>query len=193
MKITKAWIDWYLGWANNPRLNISIDSEYPTDFLYEKRNGIYYAESEFIASYFHYISPGDGYGGQKFHLNIKDGTKETLIGPWSSNSGSVNNQGFGPCIEATIWTPKFKNCGVAGNITLTKAVEIVAELNKKYQKWFCNLGVNIELKFDSKFEWYVIQGKKEIEERVKHSALIQYNEKFNNEYCHSGLKINYEN
>jgi hypothetical protein len=175
MKILKTWIDWYLGWANNPVLNIQLDSEYPTEFLYEKKDGIYYAENEFICSFFAYTSPGDGYGGQKFHLNMKDGTKETLIGPWSSNHDYVNSVGFGPCINCSIWTPKFKNCSVAGNIRIDKAEELLKDLDIRYRKWFH--GFKSTIKLMNKDARVFISGKDEIEERFKASALIEYNKK----------------
>jgi hypothetical protein len=72
------------------------------ELIYDVKNGIYYAELDGYVSFFYYQSPGNGYAGREFVLNMKDGSAKTLKGPWSSNSASINAAGFGPCCEVSI-------------------------------------------------------------------------------------------
>lgn len=69
---------------------------------FEKRNNCYFAERDGFVRFFYYKKPGDGYDGGHFHLKMKDGSEETLIGPWSSRSSVMNQEGFTPCKEAAI-------------------------------------------------------------------------------------------
>lgn len=68
---------------------------------------IYYAEHEGYVDFL-YHDPNDetGFYGGVFTLRVRndDGTIETreIKGPWSSRSGVMNREGFGPCVEVLI-------------------------------------------------------------------------------------------
>lgn len=72
-------------------LMVETDGESPgyPNMKFEKRGNLYRAQSGIWISFFAYKAPGDGYGGAAFDIELVDGTKETLIGPWSSNADSI--------------------------------------------------------------------------------------------------------
>jgi hypothetical protein len=120
----KATVNWYEKYANTPSLVIE-GAEYPelSDFRFEQRGVLYYAELNGFVNYFAYESPGRGYGGRHFHITMKDGEERTLIGPWSSRAGCMNQADFGLCVDATLvgrWR-------IAGAVTLGLAVELCKE------------------------------------------------------------------
>ena len=74
------------------------------NFVYEKRGTLYFAEDKDTGRvrYFHYATPGKGFGGCSYHLPMVDGSTATLIGPWSSRCECMNEAGFTPSIEVNI-------------------------------------------------------------------------------------------
>ena len=74
------------------------------NFVYEKRGTLYFAEDKDTGRvrYFHYATPGYGFGGQSYQLPMVDGSTTTLIGPWSSRTECTNKAGFLPSKEVTI-------------------------------------------------------------------------------------------
>jgi hypothetical protein len=132
MKINGATIQWNEGFLNHPELLIDVDRDAVNydHILYENRGDLYYGESEGLVSFFAYAGPGDGYGGAKFPIKMKDGSKKTLIGPWSSRAGCMNNAGFGPCLDV-VFRFNGNNCNRgAGAITLRLAQRIMKEFIK---------------------------------------------------------------
>ena len=115
MEILKGLIDWNEHWDNGPDIKLIVD-KLPNhkDLRYIKRpvldrtfptkrlGYIYYAELDDYVNFYYYSSPGEGFGGRRFNLSMEDGSSETLVGPWSSNSMSINSLGLGPCTEVTI-------------------------------------------------------------------------------------------
>jgi len=113
MEILRGIIDWNELWANGPSIKLIVDklpdykdlryTRHPaTDKLSRERGHIYYAELGGYVSFYYYSRPDEGYGGRKFPLSMEDGSTRILVGPWSSNSMSVNRLGLGPCVEVTI-------------------------------------------------------------------------------------------
>ncbi len=56
---------------------------------------LYVAEQDGCVDFFFQLDPdhgwyGQGFAGRKFHLHQEDGTAETLVGPWSSSTVTVN-------------------------------------------------------------------------------------------------------
>jgi len=132
-RILKMGVEWNAGYANPAELRVLVD-QIPdlSEYRYECRDGIYYAEKDGFVSFMFYSQPGEGFGGKTFKLKMKDGSIAILKGPWSSNSSSVNSRGFGPCREivATDDPEVWENGHTffSGAMTLTAIREAVAEL-----------------------------------------------------------------
>ena len=75
-----------------------------TEYIYEQRGDLYYAINQPTGevSYFAYSTPGKGFSGSTYNLNMIDGTTKQLIGPWSSRAECMNAAGFPPCKEVNI-------------------------------------------------------------------------------------------
>jgi hypothetical protein len=105
MKIIEGVVDWRPQWKNRPTLKILIDEEPKAeDLIYEQRDDLFFAEHEGYVSIFSYMFPGNGYGGKKFKLKMKDGSTEILKGPFSGNTSASNATGFEPSMEVYIAT-----------------------------------------------------------------------------------------
>lgn len=108
MKLINAKVDWRLGWANHPTLNIEVDKVPLHDTLvYQKEktgagNVLYWAEHEGYVSFMcHNFTNESGYGGRTFHVKLEDGTTDKVKGPWSSRSGAMNHY-FPHSVEVTL-------------------------------------------------------------------------------------------
>ena len=113
MQIIDLKINWWAGYGNGPSVAILVDKIPPREELHyeHKPPGIYYAEEGGYVSFFYksdklFSKQEDGFAGRHFPLKMKGGTEKVLKGPWSSNSGSVNAYGFGPCTEVSITEEK---------------------------------------------------------------------------------------
>lgn len=103
MKLLKGKVNWMEGFANEPTLQILVDKMPDLkDLRYQEKEGIYYAECDGYVSFYYYVRPDDGFGGRHFHITMENGEEKVLKGPWSSNAGSVNRVGFGPCVDVSI-------------------------------------------------------------------------------------------
>jgi hypothetical protein len=119
-------IDWMNGWANDPIIEIHTDV-LPEGYTYERNMGCYFGTidgSDFV-DYFYYERPGNGYGGAKFDLNMKDGTVHTLIGPWSSRASVMNSMGFPHCTEVVIILPNENR--YSGAMLVPRVEELLVE------------------------------------------------------------------
>ena len=157
MIILDARVEKFKEYDNTPSLKILVDKiPNRNDLEYTHRDCIYYAELDGYVSFFYYFRPDDGYGGRTFNLKMKDGSTKSLIGPWSSNSASVNKI-FGPCVEVSItddlnvWHRGYTFTGAA--ITLDKF------------KIACNIA-NATLAID-KYGFYIPMPKCEVCEKQK--------------------------
>ena len=90
-KIVSVEVDWLLKYGNRPHLKVVCSGTVrDSDFIFEANDDYYRAAVGPIVQIFAYINPGHGFGGNAFHIQMKDGTKKTLIGPWSGNSAGCN-------------------------------------------------------------------------------------------------------
>ena len=181
MEIKDMRVDWMQGYGNHPRIEILVNKipDFPfEEFKFVKKGKIYYAEKEGIAKFFSYPgdSPGEGFGGSKFEITLKNGDKKTLIGPWSSNSGYVNSLGFGPVINVGIEDSKEKwnrsRC-VFGVYILKSKIE------SKLNKYFSDVVLSEERGLYSIEYIPSLQGfdwrSSKIRIRERESKLYQYN------------------
>jgi hypothetical protein len=91
-RIIDVKVDWMEGWGNNPKFVVRLDrEESPENFRFVQRGSCYVAQIEDLVRFFSYSGPGDGYGGHQFEITMVGEEKRTLIGPWSGNSGWVND------------------------------------------------------------------------------------------------------
>jgi hypothetical protein len=133
MTILDCKVEWREEWDNTPELFILVD-EFPslekTLFDY-KPKGLFFAEEGDFVLFFYYVRPSQGFGGRSFTLNMKDGTKKTLVGPWSSRSGVMNDAGFTKCVEVVMTNSRenFKDGlpTLSGAIALSSAMKAVEE------------------------------------------------------------------
>lgn len=133
MKILSATVLWMQGYANDPRLEVTVDEIPSLDIMrFEKRKTLYYAEHEGYVAFFAWDGrPGRGYGGQRFPITMTDGTPVTLRGPWSASPSAMHSVGFGPCVDVVLKTPDGYKWGSAGHMTL-KLAEIAAKMAGVY-------------------------------------------------------------
>jgi len=133
VKVLNARVDWYTGWNNDPKLEILVD-KLPDDksMRYEKRGEFYFAELEGLVRFFiHDAQNGTGFGGSTFVVTMKDGTTESIKGPWSSRPACATALGFTPSADVVIfddiesWDRGW--VGLAGHITEQLFRETVAK------------------------------------------------------------------
>ena len=103
MKVLAARVDPREGWDNPPRLELLVDRiPQLNEFRFRKKGPYYFAELDGFVEFFYYDGPGDGYGGNEFEITMEDGTREVLVGPWSSNSAAMARAGFPDTIPVSI-------------------------------------------------------------------------------------------
>jgi hypothetical protein len=132
MKILKGRVDWMEGRGNRPNLYLLVDAVPCVDDLryHATDDGIYFAELGGFCKFYSWRGgKGHGFGGDHFPITLVDGEKRVLQGPWSSSSSTVNEHGFGPCIEAAYTTNSdvfmkgngFRHCAVLTSLLRTYA------------------------------------------------------------------------
>jgi len=95
-----------------------------SEFSFEQRHDIWYAEKDGIAMHFCWHGPENAHGFDGRHFNIRTTAGEEVIlkGPWSTRAGVVNAEGFGPCVDVSLTDdPEAFSRGytfIAGSITL---------------------------------------------------------------------------
>lgn len=100
------------GRENRPNLYLLVDNIPALDELRftlhdnggTMDGGFYFAERDGYCRFFRHYGKGNagGYSGAKFDITMIDGSPKMLHGPWSSNTGEMNERGFGPCTEAWV-------------------------------------------------------------------------------------------
>lgn len=138
MRILDAKIDWFVGAANHPTLKVLVDRRYNyQEFKYEQHQNLFFGERDGQVSFFAYSAPGEGYGGHRFNIEMKDGSARELIGPWSSGTYATN-MFFTPAMEVSITDkPEVMECGYtfyAGYITLPMVLEAIKVLRIKHNE-----------------------------------------------------------
>lgn len=114
MQILDGYVKWWGGWGSRPALHLLVDRMPPREaYVYEKRklgcgrDSLYFAEAEGMCRFYCWSGrPDEGFGGAKFDLALKDGTREVLVGPWSSSEATMNGAGFPACVEAMVMEEK---------------------------------------------------------------------------------------
>lgn len=96
--IVSAQVDWMSHVGNSPYIKLVL-AEKPygslADLRFEAReseDGTFYLAKKgaFAKFFFAYKRDQSGYGWASFEITLLDETKKTLIGPWSSNTASIN-------------------------------------------------------------------------------------------------------
>jgi hypothetical protein len=143
MKVLETGVEWYEGYANDPKLKITVD-KWPEDEDFEfkvlNREGsdLYWAQhsSGAVRFYCHNRSNEHGYAGSVFELKMDDGTTRKIRGPWSSRSGVMNNY-FPHSVEVHVHE-KSTGYNLACHMTIELAYEVAADagvqLLKEYRR-----------------------------------------------------------
>lgn len=130
--VLAAKVNWCDRFQNPPQLELLLGGEDP-DFRYEKRKTAYFANYRGLCSFFAYAGPGEGFGGRTFILQMKDGSTEKLIGPWSGNSRFTREAGFEECMEVSYtFSEERFNKGYtfyAGAVTLELAKKAISKIS----------------------------------------------------------------
>lgn len=133
MKVKKIDVYWNNNFSNPANLQIYADEvpDYSKIMKYEcRQDRLYYAYDEETGLVdFNYDDPNnhDGYGGRKFEYNMKDGSKVTLVGPWSSRAAVMHSVGFPLCTSVTLKEDKYEYCGFACHMLNSKLIELIKE------------------------------------------------------------------
>lgn len=143
MKVHKAEVNWYEGYANDPVLVIHVDhwprgEEFQYQVLNRQGSNLYWAQHPdgAVSFHCHNLSNENGYGGAIFKLNMLDGSTKEIRGPWSSRSGVMNNY-FPHSTEVQI---KEESTGynLGGHISIELAKRVAAmagvQLVKEYRR-----------------------------------------------------------
>ena len=109
MNLIDARVNWMFGWANRPRLEITVDRipkleemEFDLHVLGDDHT-LYWAEKDGYVSFFSHSTRNErGYGGREYVLNLKGKQKTKIKGPWSSRAGAMNNY-FPHSVDVTIY------------------------------------------------------------------------------------------
>jgi hypothetical protein len=108
VKILKGRVDWLEERGNRPRLELLVDAIPTRDVMrFDERENLFFAEHDGFCQFFSWRGIGrsaydSGPAGNVYDLTMRDGSSRTLKGPWSSNSGAMNEAGFGPCMEVSV-------------------------------------------------------------------------------------------
>lgn len=107
MKVLDCRVNWMEKWDNKPYLELMVD-RIPEDseMIFEQKDDLFYAEKDGYVRFFYYSQPGNGFGGARYPITMKDGSEMILKGPWSSRAGCMNNAGFKPSLDVVITNDK---------------------------------------------------------------------------------------
>lgn len=112
---------------NEGAINFVVKAEGDTELFFGSND-------QGIVEFFSYSGEGRGYGGNKFYLEMADGTERCLKGPWSSRSGVMNRAGFEPCSEITLQT-KYHYASAMTIEVLNKHLKPLGYKMCPYTKW----------------------------------------------------------
>lgn len=132
MEVLDAKVNWYLGYANDPELELLVD-RFPglEEFEFEQRDDCWFAEKDEAVYFLHHSGKDEnegGFYGAEFRLRTKTGEVKALLGPWSSRAGVMNKVGFTPCLDVsyTDEVEAFKRgYFTGGHVTLHLALHVI--------------------------------------------------------------------
>ncbi len=132
MKVLDARINWREGWANAPDLELLVDRIPALDEMRFQVHAMwcYFAELDGYIS-FYIDDPHNhwGFAGRHFDLEMVDGSKVILEGPWSSRAGACNKLGLTPSVDVALTDrPEQWGSGMSlstGHVTVVLAKEAV--------------------------------------------------------------------
>jgi len=136
MKVKKIDVYWCNEFSNVPNLELYVDKkpDYNQIMRFECKkyhdNDIYYAydeDSGLVKFYYHDHKNHNGYYGAKFKLKMKDGTVETLIGPWSSRPAIMHMAGFSFCSGISLIEEEDLNSKFAAYMLNSKLEHLIKE------------------------------------------------------------------
>jgi len=129
MKPVACSVEWYEGYANDPRLQIVVDRiPNAEEFRYEHKGGLWFAEKEGYVRFFSWNGPGneEGYCGRCYPIKTIEGEETILRGPWSSRSGVMNKYFTTQSLDVSVKTENDEySCWCAGHVTLLFALEAI--------------------------------------------------------------------
>jgi len=75
-----------------------------SEMRFQRKNNRWFSNHGGYVRYFSWKPPSNngGYYGRSFDIIMEDGSKVTLLGPWSSRSSAMNKEGFAPSLEVSI-------------------------------------------------------------------------------------------
>lgn len=129
MTITDASIDWHDSFDNAPTLTVTCnDLPRFEDLRFERKGRYLFAETEGYVCFF-YDDPSnhEGYGGRRYDLTMIDGSKETLVGPWSGGESGAAAAGF-PMTYATTARAKARFNGNGAEYIAHYAINLLEPL-----------------------------------------------------------------
>jgi len=134
VKVLEAKVDWHLGYANSPTLELLVD-RIPEDeeLIFEKRKQFYMAVLDGYVRFFSWRGPGNdgGFCGSEFPIRVRDGdeVKDVVLkGPWSSRAGVMNRYFEQQVLDVTLYTDPAGHMRYAGAVTLELAQKAVEEI-----------------------------------------------------------------
>jgi hypothetical protein len=101
----------------------------PKDLRYKRQVDLFFAQKDgYVQFYLWDELNGNnrGYGGSKIPIILENGTEITLLGPWSSRCGVMNNAGFMMSMRAIC------NNHVCIHITVQLAMQLLERFNLSY-------------------------------------------------------------
>lgn len=133
MRIINGRVNWSWHYANSPRFVLHLaDVPKFEDFRFSVKFGsLWFAEHNGCVRFYSWRGPRNegGYGGSRFKITLTDGSTKELLGPWSSNAGTMNAAGFEPSVEVSYTEDqgRFPNLSFAGACSAFFLLEAIRE------------------------------------------------------------------
>lgn len=149
-------INWYEGYGNAPQITIFVDKR-PKNFIYvlkpvRDNQTIYFAESTdgICHFYLHNTKNEGGFYGREYELNLADGSKKKIKGPWSSRAEVMNEFGFGPIMDCGVHAEDDKYNMAGYGVKVEYIVDLIKKSN--LPSWFNGDGHPVILKNGNSFD-----------------------------------------
>jgi hypothetical protein len=104
------------------------------EMRWRERDGHYVAELDGFVSNFAHDPDGQGFYGASFELTMEDGSRRTLVGPFSGGAWAVNEAfpELGGVVEATATDSAFTFDGNFGGMAIKLTTARLAEINASF-------------------------------------------------------------